>query len=108
MLQSRRSNRLIFQYNNYTTTFLRALAWFGDQTWSRNGIELDNFLSCGPYKPMDASHLCHHDHGTRTQSSRYIPWKLRRGSFWGSVRVAIQMVCVQVGVGMYSQHYYTL
>jgi len=61
-LPSRHSDRLMFQYGDHTTTFLRALAWFGDQTWPRNGIELDNFLSCGPYKPMDASHLCHHDH----------------------------------------------
>ncbi|KAL8762038.1 MAG: hypothetical protein Q9184_001885 [Pyrenodesmia sp. 2 TL-2023] len=25
-------------------------------------VQLDNFLGCGPYQPMDASHLCHQDH----------------------------------------------
>ena len=36
----------------------RSIAWFG--TWPRSGIELDNFLECGPFDRMDGSHLCHH------------------------------------------------
>lgn len=62
MLPSRDSDRLMFQRGDHTTTFMRALAWFEHKSWPRNGIALDNFLSCGPFKPMDASHLCHQDH----------------------------------------------
>lgn len=47
----------IFRYEDHTTSLARALAWFGN--WPRNGIQLDNFLECGPFRRMDASHLCH-------------------------------------------------
>ncbi|KAI4603666.1 hypothetical protein KJ359_003483 [Pestalotiopsis sp. 9143b] len=51
------SSRLMFKYSDHTTTAARAIGWFGK--WPRSGIELDNFLECGPYKRMDGSHLCH-------------------------------------------------
>jgi hypothetical protein len=41
------------------TSLSRAIAWFADQDWPRNGLELDNFLGSGPYKPRQGSHLCH-------------------------------------------------
>ncbi|KAL8927764.1 MAG: hypothetical protein Q9208_002180 [Pyrenodesmia sp. 3 TL-2023] len=52
--------RLSYRHSDHTSTFARALAWFQKST--RRGIDLDNFLGCGPFKPMDASHLCHHSH----------------------------------------------
>lgn len=47
----------MFKYSDHKTTAARAIGWFGK--WPRSGIELDNFLECGPYKRMDGSHLCH-------------------------------------------------
>ncbi|MDI1490065.1 MAG: hypothetical protein OHK93_001264 [Ramalina farinacea] len=47
-------------YSDHATSLPRALAWFSQ--WPRTGIQLDNFIGCGPFKPMDASHLCHHEH----------------------------------------------
>jgi hypothetical protein len=41
------------------TSLSRAIVWFADQDWPRNGLELDNFLGSGPYKPSQGSHLCH-------------------------------------------------
>ena len=38
----------------------RAIAWFADMNWPYSGIEPDNFLRCGPFKPMKGSHLCNH------------------------------------------------
>lgn len=55
------SGRLSYQYKDHATAFVRARAWFSEESWPRIGIELDNFLEGGPFKPMDASHLCHHD-----------------------------------------------
>ncbi|KAL8840124.1 MAG: hypothetical protein Q9170_001472 [Blastenia crenularia] len=49
--------RAWYSYEDHATTLARAKAWYS--TWPRSGLELDNFLGCGPYKPMDASHLCH-------------------------------------------------
>ena len=56
------SGRLSYQYSDHATSLIRAAAWFSEDTWPRIGIELDNFIGGGPFKPMDASHLCHHDH----------------------------------------------
>lgn len=53
-------SRAAFSLGDHSTSFARALAWF--QGWPRNGVELDNFLGDGPFKPMEASHLCHHGH----------------------------------------------
>jgi hypothetical protein len=61
-LSSRTSTRHLFQHSDYTTTFARAIVWFGDDQWPRTGLELDNFLGCEPFKPKDASHLCHQEH----------------------------------------------
>ena len=55
------SARLTYQYSDHQVKFARAAAWFEDRTWPRRGVDLDIFLGDGPYKPMDASHLCHHD-----------------------------------------------
>lgn len=52
--------RLAYRYADHTSTFARALTWF--QQWPRRGIDLDNFLGYGPFTPIDASHLCHHNH----------------------------------------------
>ncbi len=60
-LPGRHSPRLMYQYSDHITTFTRAVAWFGGKC-PRSGIYLDNFLGCGPYKPMEASHLCHQEH----------------------------------------------
>lgn len=53
------ATRLAYRYADHNTTFARTVAWFSE--WPRHGIELDNFISCGPFKAKDASHLCHHD-----------------------------------------------
>lgn len=47
----------VFRYSDHTTAAARAAAWFGQ--WPRSGVELDNFLECGPFQRMDGSHLCH-------------------------------------------------
>ena len=52
--------RAWYTYADHATSIARARAWFAE--WPRTGLEHDNFLGCGPFKPMDASHLCHHDH----------------------------------------------
>ena len=54
------SGRLNYQYSDHRTNFGRALAWFSE--WPRRAIDLCNFIGCGPYSPMEASHLCHHDY----------------------------------------------
>ena len=54
------SSRAWYSYADHATTVARAVAWYGH--WPRTGVELDNFLGCGPFKPMDGSHLCHHEH----------------------------------------------
>lgn len=51
------STRLRYHYSDQFTSFVRAKAWF--QQWPRSGLQLDNFLGTGPFKPMDASHTCH-------------------------------------------------
>ncbi|KAL8840125.1 MAG: hypothetical protein Q9170_001473 [Blastenia crenularia] len=53
------ATRLSYRHADHNTTFARAVAWFSQ--WPRRGIELDNFIGCGPFKAQDASHLCHHD-----------------------------------------------
>ena len=54
------SPRASFSYGDHQTSLVRAKAWYTQ--WPRTGLDLDNLLGCGPYKPMDASHLCHHEH----------------------------------------------
>lgn len=51
--------RAWYLYGDHGTTLARAKVW---HSWPRTGVELDNFTGRGPYKPMDASHLCHHEH----------------------------------------------
>ncbi|KAL8819225.1 MAG: hypothetical protein Q9223_002307, partial [Gallowayella weberi] len=61
-LPSLQSSPLMYQYSDYSTTFTRAVGWFG--LWRRTGVLLDNFQGhtnrC--YKPMDATQLCHQEH----------------------------------------------
>ena len=57
---SRGSGRAWYSYSDHATSLARAAAWYGH--WPRSGVKLDNFLGCGPFKPMDGSHLCHHEH----------------------------------------------
>lgn len=57
---SRNAARLWYSHANYGTTLARAKVWF-DQLY-RTGLDLDIFIGCSEYKPMDASHLCHHGH----------------------------------------------
>ncbi len=52
--------RAQYSHSDHATTLARAAAWF--MKWPRTGLELDNFLGGGPFKPMDASHTCHHEH----------------------------------------------
>lgn len=52
--------RAWYSHAGHGTTLARARAWF--QGWPRRGIELDNFMGYGPFRDMDASHLCHHGH----------------------------------------------
>lgn len=52
--------RTWYSCSDHATSVPRALAWFPQ--WPRTGIQLDNFIGCGPFKPMDASHLCHQEH----------------------------------------------
>ena len=59
-LPTSESSRAFYSYSDHTTTLARAKAWFSQ--WPRTGVQLDNFLDCGPFQAMDASHLCHHDH----------------------------------------------
>ena len=54
------SSRAWYAYSDHATSLARAAAWYGQ--WPRTGVELDNFLGCGPFQPMDGSHLCHHEH----------------------------------------------
>ena len=59
-LPSGGASRAWYSYSDHATSLARAAAWYGH--WPRTGVELDNFLGCGPFKPMDGSHLCHHEH----------------------------------------------
>ncbi len=59
-LPSGGSSRAWYSYSDHATTIARAAAWYGE--WPRRGVELDNFLGCGPFKPKDGSHLCHQEH----------------------------------------------
>ena len=52
------SSRAWYSYSDYATSLARARRWYEECHWPRTGVELDNFLGCGPYKPMDGSHLC--------------------------------------------------
>lgn len=54
-------DRATWGFRDHSTTMARAAAWFLED-WPRRGGDLDNFLGCGPFRPMDAFHLCHHDH----------------------------------------------
>ena len=54
------SSRAWYAYSDHATTLTRARAWY--RRWPRTGVQLDNFLGCGPFKPMDGSHLCHQEH----------------------------------------------
>ena len=53
------SGRAWYSYSDHATSLGRAAAWYGKP---RKGADLDEFLGCGPYKPKDGSHLCHHEH----------------------------------------------
>ena len=53
------SSRAWYSCADHGTTLARAKVWFSKP---RTGLDLDVFVGCGPYKPMDASHLCHHEH----------------------------------------------
>lgn len=55
------SGRLTYHYADHATAYVRAIAWFNKGSWPRRAAELDNFIGMGPYRPKDASHLCHHD-----------------------------------------------
>ena len=48
---SRGSSRAWYSYSDHATTLARTAAWYGH--WPRTGVELDNFLGCGPFKLMD-------------------------------------------------------
>ena len=52
--------RAFYSMYDHATTVVRTLAWFSE--WPRSGVQLDNFIGCGKFAPMDASHTCHHDH----------------------------------------------
>lgn len=56
------SSRAWYAYSDHATSMARAHGWYEDCHRPRTGVELDNFLGCGPYKPIDGSHLCHHEH----------------------------------------------
>jgi len=51
---------LSYQHTDHSTNLPRAIAWYADEHWPRNGSELDNFLGSGSYMQMEGSHLCHH------------------------------------------------
>lgn len=56
------SSRAWYSYSDHATSIAQARGWYDEWHWPRTGVELDIFLGCGPYKPMDGSHLCHHGH----------------------------------------------
>ncbi|KAL8814695.1 MAG: hypothetical protein Q9223_006102 [Gallowayella weberi] len=58
---ARTSERMMYKYSDYSTSFDRAFVWFLSEE-NRNGGHLDNFLGYGEYGLMDASHLCYHEH----------------------------------------------
>ena len=53
-----KATRAWYSGSGHGAYLVRALAWFSQ--WPRTGLQLDNFLGSGPFKPLDASHLCHH------------------------------------------------
>ncbi|KAL8819220.1 MAG: hypothetical protein Q9223_002302 [Gallowayella weberi] len=53
------SPRAWYSYRGFGTSLARAIVWFSKP---RRAIDLDQFLECEEYPPMDASHLCHHEH----------------------------------------------
>lgn len=57
-MPSESSSRAWYSYSDHGTSLARALVWFS--RWPRTGLEHDNFMGSGPFKPMEASHLCHH------------------------------------------------
>lgn len=40
-----------YKYADFSTGLSRAIVWF-TETWPRTGIQLDNFIECGPYQRM--------------------------------------------------------
>ena len=54
------SSRAWYSYADHETSLIRAKVWYAKS--SRTDLDLDVFLGCGPYKSMNASHLCHHEH----------------------------------------------
>jgi len=58
---------------DHSTTWVRAATWF--KSSPHNGMELDNFLGSGPFRPMDGSHLCHHGHCLNPFHSIYEDYK---------------------------------
>ncbi|KAL8657101.1 MAG: hypothetical protein Q9226_002253 [Calogaya cf. arnoldii] len=56
----RDASRASYSHASFGTSLVRAKVWF--DLPSRTGLDLDVYLGSGDTKPMDASHLCHHDH----------------------------------------------
>ena len=50
----------MFSMSDHATPWARAASWFNPRSWPRTGAAFDGFLSIGPYRPKDGSHLCHH------------------------------------------------
>ena len=64
-------DRLPFSMNDHRVLWARAASWFDSEQWPRTGIELDNFVGLGPYKPKDGSHRCHHSTCINQHHLRY-------------------------------------
>ncbi|KAL9042665.1 MAG: hypothetical protein Q9180_000434 [Flavoplaca navasiana] len=54
------SPRAKYSYKDHGVAFTRAKVWF--ESVNRTAGNLDVYLNTGPFKPMDASHLCHQEH----------------------------------------------
>ena len=54
------ASRAWYSFADHGTFLIRVMVWFSKS--SRTNLDLDVFLDCAPYKSMDASHLCHHEH----------------------------------------------
>ena len=51
--------RMTYRYADHAVSSVRAVAWFSQA--QSTGAILDDFMGMGHWKPMDASHTCHHD-----------------------------------------------
>ena len=54
------SPRAKYSYKDHGVSLARAKVWF--EKLQRTAGDLDVLLNTGPFKPMDASHVCHHEH----------------------------------------------